>query len=95
MMFPSIVPLKTEIVYFTGILEIGLGLGLLYSPVSQYAGWLTILFFILILPSNIYASIKHINIEKATLDGNGLAYLWFRIPLQLLFIAWVYISTIK
>ena len=33
--------------------------------------------------------------QKATVDGNGLNYLWFRIPLQLLFIAWAYISSIK
>ena len=47
-------------------------------------------FFILILPSNIYASVKKINYQKATLDGPGLSYLWFRMPLQVFFIGWVY-----
>ncbi|SFC69307.1 Uncharacterized membrane protein [Flexibacter flexilis DSM 6793] len=95
LMFPSFVPFKTEIVYLTGIAEMILGLGLLYPPKAEYTGWVIVIFFILILPSNIYASIKHINIEKGTFDGNGLTYLWFRIPLQLLFIVWTYLSAIK
>lgn len=43
----------------------------------------------------IYGSIKHLDIQKATFDGNGLNYLWFRIPLQILFIVWTYLSSIK
>ena len=33
---------------------------------------------------------KNLDLEKATYTGNGLTYLWFRIPLQLFFIAWVW-----
>jgi uncharacterized membrane protein len=58
-------------------------------------GWLLILFFILILPANIYAAVRHIDYQKATTEGNGLHYLWFRVPLQLLFIAWAYFFAVK
>jgi hypothetical protein len=31
---------------------------------------------------------------REAFDGNGLNYLWFRVPLQILFIVWVYFSLI-
>jgi uncharacterized membrane protein len=95
LMIPPMIPFKTEIIYLTGLLEILLGICLLIPRLSIYSGWILIVFFILLLPANIYASIKHIDYQKATFDGNGLDYLWFRIPLQFLFIAWMYFSTIK
>ena len=49
-----------------------------------------IVFFILILPVNINAALRHIDYEKGTYEGPGTKYLWFRIPLQVLFILWVY-----
>jgi uncharacterized membrane protein len=95
MMIPSIIPLKTEIIYLTGLLEILLGICLLIPRLTVYTGWILIAFFIVLLPANIYAAIKHIDYQKGTFDGNGLNYLWFRIPLQVFFIVWTYISSIK
>lgn len=95
MMLPDFIPYKTEIIYLTGVIEIVAAFGLFISPLRIITGWLLILFFILILPANIYAAIKHIDYQKATFDGNGLTYLCFRIPLQFLFIAWVYLSSIR
>jgi uncharacterized membrane protein len=60
-----------------------------------WAGWALILFFILVLPGNIKAAIHHIDYQKGTFDGYGPNYLWFRVPLQILFIGWTYISAIK
>ena len=95
MMLPELLPYKTGIVYFTGILEIAAAIGLLIPNLKVITAWLLIAFFILILPANIYAAIKHVDYQKGTFDGNGPAYLWFRIPLQALFIAWTYISAIR
>jgi len=95
MMMPPIIPFKNEIVYVTGCLEVILGICLLIPRLSVYSGWVLTTFFLLILPANIYASIKHVDYQKASFDGNGLSYLWFRIPLQLLFIAWTQFSIIK
>jgi uncharacterized membrane protein len=95
MMLPDFVPYKTEVVYLTGIIEIAAAIGLFIPNFRILTAWLLIAFFILILPANIYAAIKHIDYQKGTFDGNGLTYLWFRVPLQILFIVWTYLSAIK
>jgi uncharacterized membrane protein len=95
MMIPPFVPFKTELVYVTGILEIILGIGLLMPDFKVYSAWALIVFFILLLPANIYAAINHIDYQKGTFNGNGTSYLWFRVPLQIFFILWIYLSAIK
>ena len=95
MMLPEFVPYKTELVYLTGGIEIIAAIGLFVPTLRVLTAWLLILFFILILPVNIYAALKNVNYQTGTLDGNGPMYLWFRIPLQLLFIIWIYLSAIR
>lgn len=90
MMLPKNVPYKTEIIYITGIIEVLGGIALLIKPLYKTDAWLLILFFVLILPANIYAAVHHINLEKADNSGSGTKYLRFRVPLQLLFIAWIW-----
>lgn len=94
MMIPFL-PFPIEIVYITAFIELSAAIGLLLPKYKTPTGWFLILFFILLLPANIYAAANHINIETAAYDGEGLDYLWFRIPLQLLFIVWVYWSAIR
>ena len=89
MMMPPFIPAKKQMVWFTGIIEIIAAVGLLTS-LYQLTGKLLIIFFVLILPANIYGAIKNVNLEKANYKGDGLKYLWFRIPLQVLFIGWIY-----
>lgn len=95
LMIPEFIPFKTEIIYLTGVVEILFAIGLFFPNYRVLTAWLIIVFLILVLPANIYGSIKHLDIQKATFDGNGLNYLWFRIPLQILFIVWTYLSSIK
>lgn len=95
MMLPDFIPFKTETVYLTGVIEIAAAIGLFIPNFRVVTAWLLIVFFILILPANIYAAINQIDYQKGTFDGNGMAYLWFRVPLQVLFIAWTYLSAIK
>lgn len=95
MMLPAFVPCKNLIIYLTGILEIFAAVGIFIPLFKQIAAWLLIIFFILILPANVFASIRHIDYQKADFNGKGLGYLWFRIPLQIMFIVWVYIFIIK
>lgn len=94
-MIPSPVPFKIELIYVTGVIEIFLGVGLLIPSLRIYSAWLTIFFLIFLLPANIYAAIKRIDYQKGDFNGNGINYLWFRVPLQLLFIIWIYLSAIK
>lgn len=95
MMIPDFIPFKQQTVYLTGVLEILAAIGLFIPPIRVLTAWLLIAFFILILPANIYAATRHVDYQKGTLDGHGVTYLWFRIPLQLLFIIWTYFSAIK
>jgi len=95
MMLPDFIPFKTETVYLTGFIEIAAAIGLFIPNFRMITGWLLIAFLILILPANIYAAIKHIDYQKGTFDGKGLTYLWFRVPLQILFMVWTYLSAIK
>lgn len=95
MMIPNFIPFKESFIYLTGIFEILLAIGLLIPTLKTISGWALIIFLLLMLPANIYASVNNVNYQKGTFDGNGLAYLWFRIPLQILFIVWTYISTIR
>jgi uncharacterized membrane protein len=95
MMMPDFIPFKTQLVYITGVLEILAAVGLQIPRLRVLTAWLLILFFVLLLPANINAAIKNIDFQKGTFEGKGANYLWFRVPLQILFIVWTYISSIK
>lgn len=95
MMIPDFFPMKKALVQLTGILEILLGIGILIPNTKIYCGWILIVFLLLMLPANINAALKNIDFQNATSQGKGISYLWFRIPLQLLFIVWTYLSCIK
>jgi uncharacterized membrane protein len=94
-MIPDLFPLKKELVILTGILEFLFAIGLLIPKYRTKTGWALIVFFLAILPANIKAAMENINYQTGELDGDGMDYLFFRIPLQLLFIAWVFFSSIK
>ena len=66
------------------------GVGLLVKPYRHTTAVLLVIFFILILPANVYAAIHKVDYEKGNYSGNDLKYLWFRIPLQIFFIEWVW-----
>jgi len=91
MMIPDIIPYKKEMVYFTGILEIAAAIGLMIPVIERTTSVLLIIFFVVILPANIRAAMKKINYQKSNFEGNGPGYLWFRVPLQLFLIAWIYV----
>ncbi|MEE9362417.1 MAG: hypothetical protein V3U92_07460 [Cellulophaga sp.] len=95
MMLPEFIPFKDNFVYLTGIFEMLLAVTLLIPKLKVLSGWTLIIFLLLMLPANIYASINNVNYQKGTFDGNGIMYLWFRIPLQVLFIVWTYVCTIR
>ncbi|ADY28803.1 MULTISPECIES: DoxX family protein [Cellulophaga] len=95
LMIPKYIPYKETFVYLTGVFEVILAISLLIPRYKYISGWILIIFLLLMLPANIYASLNKVNYQKGTFDGNGISYLWFRVPLQFLFIIWTYISTVK
>jgi uncharacterized membrane protein len=86
-MMPEIVPYKLELVYFTGIIEILAAIGLLLNRFRWLTGILLLIFLIAVLPANIVGAMKRL--PAGGMD-KGVAYLYFRIPLQFFFMAWVY-----
>jgi uncharacterized membrane protein len=95
MMMPLFIRNKEAIVLISGLAEIILGILLLFPVTRFYAGVLLVAMFVLMLPANISAARRHVNYEKASYDGPGPSYLYFRIPMQLLLIAWVIYFSIQ
>lgn len=95
LMMPAFIPFKSEVVFATGMLECLLGTALLFNSWRYIASWVLIVFFVLILPANVKAALRKIDYQKGDLTGPGVKYLWFRVPLQLLFIAWVWYFGVK
>ncbi len=93
-MIPDFIPYKRNIIILTGILELLFAAGILYPKTQSLFGWGLILFLIIIIPANIKASVENLNYQTGSYDGNGVSYLWFRIPLQLFFIGWTYFFVI-
>ncbi|MCK0147436.1 hypothetical protein MWU78_17410 [Arenibacter sp. F26102] len=94
-MMPEFIPIKKEMVYASGVLEILFAIGLLIPKLKVRTAWLLLIFFILILPANIKAAMENINYQTGELNGNGPNYLWFRIPLQIFFMVWIYYTAIR
>lgn len=90
MMLPESIPFRIEIIYLTGMMEILGAMGLLINQISRQTGILLILFLIAVLPANIYAAVHQIDPTTGELNGEGVEYLFLRIPLQLFFICWIY-----
>ncbi|MGV3538789.1 MAG: hypothetical protein ACO1OQ_03205 [Rufibacter sp.] len=93
-MIPAFLPFKTGLVYLTGFLEIVFGVLLLVRGHKRTIGWVLIAFFVALLPANIYAALHHLDYQTGRYEGNGPEYLWFRIPLQVLFMVWVYVCVV-
>ena len=52
-----------------------------------YVGWTVVVYLIVIFPSNVYASVRHISFGAHSMRPR---YLFVRFPLQLLLILWTY-----
>lgn len=86
-MVPPGLPDPVLLVLATGVLELALALALIVRP-SRALGWVLAGLFVALLPANIHSAIAGVGY-----GGHGVAYLWFRIPLQALFIGWALVST--
>ena len=91
LMIPDLFPAKMFLVYFTGVLEIAAGIGLMIPALREITAILLILFFVIIFFANINSSKKHVNLFKADFTGPGLGYLYKeRLPMQVILIAWTW-----
>ena len=84
---PPWLPNATLLVIISGVCEILGGLGVLLPQTRRLAGWGLIALLIAVYPANIHM----LQLAYAN-DGTTLwkAALWFRLPLQLLILWWVW-----
>jgi uncharacterized membrane protein len=81
-MVPPSIPHAMGMIYFTGVCEITGGLGLLIPATRVAAAIALIVFFLAILPANIYAAKAGVQLR-----GKAVTPLVWRIPMQVLFIS--------
>lgn len=82
---PPLLPFKSFVVYFSGFIEIVLGIMLLFLPIRFYAAWGIIILLVAIFPANIYLALTN----GAALSTTPLIA-WGRLPFQFLLIAIAY-----
>ncbi|AJW61560.1 hypothetical protein VO54_00066 [Elizabethkingia miricola] len=91
LMIPDLIPYKMFWVYFTGVLEIAAGIGLMIPQLREITAILLIVFYVVVFIANINSSKKRINIFKADYTGPGMKYLYKeRIPMQIILIVWTW-----
>ena len=91
-MLPSFIPLRVEIIYVTGVLEILGAIGLLIPGLQRLTSIVLIIFLLGVLPANIYAAITFVEFGA---HASGPVYLLARIPFQVFLIWWVYYFGIR
>jgi uncharacterized membrane protein len=84
---PPYLPWPLALVYISGFFEISGGCSLLIPPLRRAAGWGLIALLIAVFPANLHMAINDVHVDgKAT----SPLLLWLRLPLQLVFIVWVW-----
>jgi len=81
---PPYFPAPALLVAISGVAEIAGGLGLLIPPVRYAAGWGLIALLIAIFPANIYM------LQHPEIFNFPVWTLWARLPLQGVFMLWVW-----
>ena len=85
---PPPFPLHKEAVYISGFFEILGGICVLIPSLRKLAGWGLIALLISVYPANIYMAIT-----PEAFPEISIGLLYFRLPLQFLFIYWAYSIT--
>lgn len=83
---PPWLPAPTALVYASGVAEIAGGAGLLHPRLRRAAGWWLIATLVGVFPANLHMALHP---EEFSQVPGGRRALIARLPLQLLFIAWV------
>ncbi len=89
-MLPDRVPKDLRIIYFTGLTEIAGAIGLLTPKMRRAAGIGLVVQLAAMLPANVNAAKKGIRI-----GGKPPTALWLRAPMQLLYIAVIWLTAIN
>jgi uncharacterized membrane protein len=86
---PPFLPFPLALVYISGIAEIVGGIGVLVPSLRPLAGIGLVALLIAVFPANLYMAFSP---DRAGL-GIAPVWLWLRLPIQLVLIAWVWWAT--
>lgn len=86
---PPFLPYPLALVYISGIAEIVGGIGVLAPSLRPWAGITLVALLIAVFPANLYMALSPVR------AGMGIApvWLWLRLPIQVVLIAWVWWAT--
>jgi uncharacterized membrane protein len=87
-MMPPYLPWHAELVFLSGVAELGLGIAVLIPSVRTRAAWGLILLLIAIFPANVHIALHNIPVFGAA-EGAGV-WNWVRLPLQGVLILWAW-----
>ena len=87
---PPYLPLHAELALIAGFFEILGALGLLFSQTRKMSGYGLLVLLIVIFPANI-----HMAIHPEYFPEYSALSIYLRLPLQFVFIAWVYWATLR
>ena len=85
---PPALPWPLALIYISGVAEILGGLGVLIPATRKLAGWGLIVLLVAVFPANLYAALHGMGSISSWV-------LWARLPFQLVFIGWVYWSSLS
>jgi len=89
---PPMLPYPLVLAYLSGVAEIALGVGLLFSRTRKLAAWGVIVLLIVIFPANVYMAVSDVTVTGVfgrTLDPSPVVQ-WGRLPLQGVLILWAW-----
>ena len=93
-MFVAIIPpflsFPEALVYITGIFEILGGIGVLIPWIKRIAGNGLVILLLAVFPANLHMAINDVHVEGLPTSP---VFLWLRLPLQFLLIAWIWWCT--
>ena len=91
-MMPAELPVSTHAAlnYISGGAEILGGLGLILPATRRFAAWGLIALLVAVFPANVNMAINELPLGTEKVPT---WLLWARLPLQLVFVAWVYLFT--
>jgi uncharacterized membrane protein len=86
---PPYFPAPQLLVFVSGVAEIAGGVGLAIAPLRRAAGWGLIALLLAVFPANIYM------VQHPEMFDFALWILWARLPLQGVFVLWVWFVAIR
>jgi uncharacterized membrane protein len=87
---PPAFPAPYALVWISGVIEVALGIALLFPRTRRAAGFALVALYVAVFPANIYMALANVQIRglPSWADQPSSTALWVRLPFQLVLIVW-------